>query len=1145
MKRWRRVISGVLLFMLLSAEAWAWLPYRGLNLPQREPKEGVSVIPAYKGGPARGVTPEDTEETAEAPQSYEIAVLAQSLNWSPVLIYEYVKHTIETEWYWGCMKGAQETLRQKSGNDCDQASLLAALLRVSGFPARYVRGSMEFFAGGQSIDMDRARNLLGIDDPAAIADFFRRAGIPYRPILAGGKIENFEVEHIWIETQVPWGNYRGTIIDDSDKSWIGLDTSIKTSDYQYSNLIDIYQEPALSSQLAIVKDEYLNAVRAETPLEYLRALVEGKLSQSHPGRSYGDLMRTRTLPPDILKILPSSLQFTQRSITHEYREIPDELKHKVRFVAGTSGPLPTILFDITLDTLDLSNQMISLSYEAETVEDQAIIDANGGLDNTPAYSVRLRPVLSLNDGMVAAGSDGLAMGTRHDLSIELISPSGPAGVEKITGSLTAGTLVAIGIAAGRVTPSVPPIPQEGGNDGADAGTILSKEAYRYIDRWNHAEEELAALLQFSLSRPIPTVVLAGGVTDVTYQHGMPYSLGWKGVYLDAPLRVIEATPFHSPVTQGEEADRKKTFMQISGMQGSILANRVFEDDFGVEGISAAKLMAVARGMQVPVLSIDKTNISAVLPSLNLWPDMKMDITDAVNQGLGVTAPQSEITYLDWKWTGYIKKDPATEGSGYMLPGEIAGGMTAVSPDNWPSQYLAKVLAKPYSSEYTLVAITYPAHNAVLAAARTTVTGKVLDPDAQVNVNGVQAMMFDNTFTAAGIPLVRGLNTITATATTSKGNIISQSIQVKYKVPLKTYISFPFYGLAVSGPSVDVEGMVSDNLATVEVNGIKAAVSADGRFIARGVALAVGSNLITATAVNQEGEADTFSISVECSTQQTRTIPITITSPQNNAVISRTSVMVTGTITIDDPEVSIKVNGVPAEIYNGQFTANRVSLDEGENSIIVNATDSSGAIGRAEVMVRADTTLPYVTLTANITSGIPDLTTYFAAGTAIPNPVAMYQIDYNGDGVIDYTGTTFEDMQYTYTTGGIYFPTITVTDDQGNVYTDTIAITLLNKDKINALLKGKWEKMKGALIQGDIEGALVYFMERSKERYRSLFAALKDQLPMIFGTFVEFNITDIYEVIAEIEIVANEDGKLYSYPGVFIKDGNGIWKLKNY
>ena len=99
------------------------LPYRNLNYPGREPDASPAIIPAYIGG-NKTVSPDDTKDTPEAPLSLEIANLAQSLNWNPVSIYEYVKNNIETEWYWGCMKGAEETLRQKSGNECDQATLL-------------------------------------------------------------------------------------------------------------------------------------------------------------------------------------------------------------------------------------------------------------------------------------------------------------------------------------------------------------------------------------------------------------------------------------------------------------------------------------------------------------------------------------------------------------------------------------------------------------------------------------------------------------------------------------------------------------------------------------------------------------------------------------------------------------------------------------------------------------------------------------------------------------------------------------------------------------------------------------------------------------------------------------------------------------
>ena len=89
------------------------LPYRNLNYPSKEPSSEASIKPAYKGG-NKTVSPEDLKSTEEAPISEETATLAQSLNWNPVSIYEYVKNNIDTEWYWGCQKGAERHLDRKA-----------------------------------------------------------------------------------------------------------------------------------------------------------------------------------------------------------------------------------------------------------------------------------------------------------------------------------------------------------------------------------------------------------------------------------------------------------------------------------------------------------------------------------------------------------------------------------------------------------------------------------------------------------------------------------------------------------------------------------------------------------------------------------------------------------------------------------------------------------------------------------------------------------------------------------------------------------------------------------------------------------------------------------------------------------------------
>ncbi|MBI5074279.1 MAG: alpha/beta hydrolase [Nitrospirae bacterium] len=398
-----------------------------------------------------------------------------------------------------------------------------------------------------------------------------------------------------------------------------------------------------------------------------------------------------------MKILPDSMQFDQKKITHEYTEIPEDLKHNVKLSAFSNQPTVNSgpLFEITLPLYDLSNQQIIMTYEPETVEDQQIMDSYGGLDNTPAYLVRLRPVLKVNYQRAVVGKDGLAMGEDYKLIIELISPN---GIERITNTHITGNLTAIGIVAQRALSS---------QDSAisaedDAETILYKEANRYIDRWNEAEDELASLLHLNISRPIPTVVTVGGVIDVTYLLDMPHGFEWKGVFIDASLRAVSPITHNaSPIT----ADRQKTFMQLSGLQGSVLEHRIFENDFQVESISTAKLFQLSDQQSAfsgQLLTVDKTNITAVLSASDLDDNIKEDIINAVNQNYIVRIPSADglllnaISYKDWTGTGYTKENPSTGEAGYMLSGMIAGGMTAIKKEDWKKQDVKNALSRPSS-----------------------------------------------------------------------------------------------------------------------------------------------------------------------------------------------------------------------------------------------------------------------------------------------------------------------------------------------------------------------------------------------------------------------------------------------------------------
>jgi len=67
---------------------------------------------------------------------------AQELGNDPNAIFTFMRDEVGYESYRGSLRGARGTLWSKGGNALDQASLLIALLRASGVPARYVQGTL-------------------------------------------------------------------------------------------------------------------------------------------------------------------------------------------------------------------------------------------------------------------------------------------------------------------------------------------------------------------------------------------------------------------------------------------------------------------------------------------------------------------------------------------------------------------------------------------------------------------------------------------------------------------------------------------------------------------------------------------------------------------------------------------------------------------------------------------------------------------------------------------------------------------------------------------------------------------------------------------------------------------------------------------
>lgn len=253
----------------------------------------------------------------------------------------------------------------------------------------------------------------------------------------------------------------------------------------------------------------------------------------------------------------------------------------------------------------------------------------------------------------------------------------------------------------------------------------------------------------------------------------------------------------------------------------------------------------------------------------------------------------------------------------------------------------------------------------------------------------------------------------------------------------------------------------------------------------------------------------FSFSFLVSPLCAQNLAIRITSPTPGGEISRSRVLVLGEVSGPlEAELGVTVNEVGAEVGSGQFGA-VIPLQLGPNTITATVVDSMGnsATDAISVNVPALEEEPLILL-ANPSRGFNPLTVGFGALSLLSQAIVLYELDYEGDGVVDFSSPTFDNVSHTYPTVGLFFPTLTVTDDNGDRTSATAIVNVFTQATLVASLVGKWNAMKNALRGENIEAALTFITGNARERYRQIFQNLTVPLSEIDQvltniTFVQF------------------------------------------
>lgn len=278
------------------------------------------------------------------------------------------------------------------------------------------------------------------------------------------------------------------------------------------------------------------------------------------------------------------------------------------------------------------------------------------------------------------------------------------------------------------------------------------------------------------------------------------------------------------------------------------------------------------------------------------------------------------------------------------------------------------------------------------------------------------------------------------------------------------------------------------------------------------------------------------------------ITVTITSPNENAVINKPYIMVEGLV--ENPvggEIGVVVNGYPAQVSGGEFFVNGVGLVEGENLLSAVATDPGGVTVSDSVNVNFDPSAvtDLIKLTVNPESGTSPLGTTFTIEKSLSSPLSSSNLICSGPGIPSITQNSLTEYSARFIEEGLYICTAAIIDSQLNTFNDIIGINVLFREEMDTLLQAKWQGMKNALLTGDINKAVSYFAESSRVSFQQQFSLLQNVLPQVVNSMGEITLIDLNGDRAIYDMRTVRAGKIYSFQLLFIKDTDGIWRIRTF
>ena len=670
------------------------------------PPVRLAALDAYRlGGLPGAEEPESLAETVEARLSDQVRARASELGHDPVSIYHWVRNHIEWLPTWGAVQDADLTLSARRGNAMDTASLLLALLRASGVPARYVHGTIE-------VPAEAFRNWAGgFERIEEAMNYAASGGIPVTGLIQGGRISHVRMEHVWVEAAVDFLPSRGAVMRDAD-TWLALDASYKQ--YEFLPGLDVplitgldgdgFLQDLLATGTVNEAEGWIQGLDASVLLATQREAEErlaAHVEQLQAPTAIDVIGGSKVVLREA-QVLPSGLPYQRAVEGARYAALPVSLQPRITLELG-ADMLGQPQQQVAFPWASLNNRKVTLSFHPATEDDEAALEAllpEGEIEDpsqlpssVPAYLINVVPELKIEGETVLVGSP-LPLGSELAFSYSVTDPV--HGTRHYPNRVIAGSYLAVGVIGGGVAAGS--IEDAEGRLRETAETLgtgdqvllagLTREdllgdmfhagLLSYFGQYQ-ALGSLRARSQDFHFQITTSAGTFGYVPTVTYLFGIPRSITPGGVSMDLD-RVAHLS---STDGQGQQAAAALNFQL--GALASALEHAVPEQMFlpegsTGEGISAVRALQKAIGLGQRIYHITPTNQADVLPHIRQNALTMNEIRSSLAVGREVIVHTDSISVPGWTGAGYVIIDPQTGAGAWKIAGGANGGFVGALKD---------------------------------------------------------------------------------------------------------------------------------------------------------------------------------------------------------------------------------------------------------------------------------------------------------------------------------------------------------------------------------------------------------------------------------------------------------------------------------